>query len=668
MDNRIHRFCLLAAFGCPLAVYYATAAPGAFWEDSAAFSMAAATLSLPHSPGFPLWVLIGKLFTWLIPHNPARATNLMCGFFGAGGAALFYLCVQMTLTRLSDSFTPVDNAGKIYSAPTIALTALGAALVFAFSQTVWLQAVRAEVYSLQMLMTLSILLITLSLDKVERPTRFFLLAAFLWGLSLAVHPLLSLSVLPGLLMLGCFKSANWKKELAKWGWVMLLVFTAVTAYLYLPIRSNLDPYFNWNQPDNWERFWAAVSRSGSWEASAAATSTNVSYANFMRLTHFMSAEYSFLFWAVAIFGIVRLTHFLPKAGLGIFVLSLSNFSVVLWAVSFDSWNMDLLGYLSFGSGLAILSAAAGLFELINQLGGPLARLRPMFGWLVPATVAAFAFFLADKNWARADLHKSFWPEKIARETLLSLPPNAVVCYSYDRFLTPTLYVQGALGVRPDVTILLVNVFFDPVVMQQTLRRNPDLAVRVYRTKTVTPARMQKGFRAFCRENRRPIFSQLGEHLSHWEDFRPAGYLVEYHPEGTGMNAAQKVIGFLDTSMPDDADFLTREALGMEIHNWGAYLSKIGAPGAETLFQKEAELDGDNPRMWVTLGKAYFSVGQFRAAEACLQQALNYDPYWGEAYYLLADALEMQGKIQEAEVLRAEASWLAPKKPGSLVKR
>jgi len=659
MDNRIHRFCLLAAFSLPLCVYYYTAAPGAFWEDSAAFSMAAATLSLPHSPGFPLWVLIGKLFTWLIPHNPARATNLMCGFFGAVGAVLFYLCVRKTLTKLSDSFPPVENAGRIYSAPTIGLTALGAALVFAFSQTVWLQAVRAEVYSLQLVLTLSVLLIALSLDEVERPTRFFLLAAFLWGLSLAVHPLLSLSVLPGFLIFGCFKSANWKKEMAKWGWVMLLVFTAVTAYLYLPIRSNLDSYFNWNQPDNWGRFWAAVSRSGSWEASAAATSTNVSYLNFMRFTHFLSAEYTLLFWILAIFGIVQLTHFLPKIGLGIFVLLLSNFFVVLWAVAFDSWNMDLLGYLSFGSGLAILAATAGLFELLNRLAGRLARLRPMLGWLVPAAAAAFAFFLADKNWARADLHKSFWPEKIARETLLSLPPRAVVCYSYDRFLTPALYMQGALGVRPDVTILLVNVFFDPVVMKQTLQRNPDLAVRVYRTKTVTPARMQKGFRAFCRENRRPIFSQLGEHLSHWEEFRPAGYLVEYHPQGVGMNAAQRVIGFLEANMPADADFLTREALGMEIHNWGAYLSKIGAVGAETLFKKEAELDSDNPRMWVTLGKAYFSVRQFRAAEACLMLALNFDPYWGEAYVLLAEVLLAQGRKKEAEEIQTEGAWLAP---------
>ncbi|MGH8004910.1 MAG: protein O-mannosyl-transferase family, partial [Limisphaerales bacterium] len=274
MDNRLERFCLLASFVLPLGVYFFTAAPGPFWEDSATFSMAAATLSIPHSPSFPLWVLIGKLFTWLIPHNPARATNLMCGFFGAAGVALFYLCVRKVLISIfvtppqslaepraqlgqasptGEEERPVFLAGN---SAVVTLTALGAALVFAFSQTVWLQAVRAEVYSLQLVLTLSALLIALSLNETKRPTKLFLYAAFLWGLSAAVHPLLSVSVLPGLLIIGCFKSANWKKELSKWGWAIGLITLAATMYLFLPIRSAQDPYLNWNQPDTWERFWA----------------------------------------------------------------------------------------------------------------------------------------------------------------------------------------------------------------------------------------------------------------------------------------------------------------------------------------------------------------------------------------------------------------------------
>jgi Flp pilus assembly protein protease CpaA len=108
------------------------------------------------------------------------------------------------LTKLNGLFSGEDGNGKIYFAPTITLAALASALIFAFSQTVWLQAVRAEVYSLQLILTLAVFFLTLSLYETETPTKFFLLSALFWGLSLTVHPLLSVSVLAGFLIIGCF--------------------------------------------------------------------------------------------------------------------------------------------------------------------------------------------------------------------------------------------------------------------------------------------------------------------------------------------------------------------------------------------------------------------------------------------------------------------------------
>ncbi len=651
----------MASFVLPLGVYFYTAAPGPFWEDSATFSMAAATLSIPHSPGFPLWVLVGKLFTWLVPHNPARATNLMCGFFGAGAVALFYLYAHKTLARLNGSFFGEENQGRIYSAPTIALTALGAALVFAFSQTVWLQAVRAEVYSLQLVLTLSALFIALSLDVTERPTRYFLLAAFLWGLSATVHPLLSVSVLPGFLIMGCFKSANWRKEISKWGWAIGLIMLAATVYLFLPVRSAQDPYLNWNQPDNWERFWAAVTRSGSWQASVASTSSNLSYPNMMRLTIFMLLEYSLAFWGLVVLGILALAHYLPRVGLGIFVLLLSNFLVTLWAAEFSPWNLDILGYLSFGAGLAVLSAAVGLLRAFVWLYGRLPRLSPKVRWAVPILTLIFGLFWVEKNWAGADLRESRWPQKIAGESLASLPPNAVVIYSSDRLLTSALYQQGALGQRPDVAILLTNVFIDSLLRGRVRRHYPDLVFDSLPTGRSQKAQIRKGFSNFCQRNKRPIFSQLGFHMGNSRYFWPAGYLLQYRPEPAGPGVPKEVIDFVRKTFTGRPDVLSRESLVLEIYNWGAYLSIIGSPANEILLKLAAEYDGENPRTWVTLGKAYLFSRQFPLAETCFKLALSYDPYWGEAYFFLATALQQQGKFDEAKEARAEGNWLVPDK-------
>jgi tetratricopeptide (TPR) repeat protein len=668
MDNRLGRFCLLASFVLPLGVYFYTAAPGPFWEDSATFSMAAATLSIPHSPSFPLWVLIGKLFSWLIPSNPARATNMMCGFFGAVGAALFYLCTRKVLTNIFASpvqSSPAEGAGSpvfpsAYPA-AVTLTAFGAALVFAFSQTVWLQAVRAEVYSLQLVLTLSALLVALSLDVTERPTQYFLVAAFLWGLSLAVHPLLSASVLPGLLIAGAFRSAGWKKELAKWGLALVLVLLAFTVYAYLPVRSAQEPYFNWNQPDNWERFKAAVTRSGSWAASISDTPTHVSYSNSFRLMMFLFSEYSPVFWIFALVGAVRLAHYLPKAGLGIFVMLLSNLFVTLWAAEFSPWNMDLLGYLSFGCTLAVLAAAVALFEFLLWTARRVGPLSTLARRAAPVALAALAFFLAGKNWARADLHNSFWPQKVAKESLEALPPNAVVIYSSDRLLTSALYQQGALGQRPDVAVLLINIFADSLLREQVLRRHPDLVIAPIPKEGTQRGAIRKGFYDFCHQNKRPVFSQLGFHMGQSRNFWPAGYLLEYRPELAGPEIARPIIEFVDKTFTGKPDFLSRESIGLEIYNWGAYLSKVGAGEQEDLFSRAAAYDGENPRTWTTLGKAHLFNRRFPLAETCFKLALSYDPYQGENYMFLAEALHQQGKSEEAKEARAEGAWLLPDK-------
>ncbi len=534
-------------------------------------------------------------------------------------------------------------------------------MVFAFSQTVWLQAVRAEVYSLQLLLTLAVFWIALTLPESEHPTHLFLLAVLLWGLSAAVHPLLSLSVLLGLLIMGCFKSLNWKKEMSKWGWAVGLIMLAATVYLFLPIRSAQEPYLNWNQPDNWERFWAAVTRSGSWEASVRDTPSNVSYPNMMRLTVFMLSEFSLAFWGLVVAGILALARYLPRMGLGIFALLLSNFLVTLWAAEFSSWNLDLLGYLSFGAGLAVLSAMVGMLRAIAWFSKRLPRLSPKIGWAAPALAIVFGLFGVEKNWARVDLHQSRWPQKIAEESLASLPPNAVVFYSSDRLLTAALYQQGALGQRPDVAILLSNVFFQPLLAEQTRRRHPDLVIDSTPAGLKRNTRLRRGFFAFCQKNKRPVFTQLGYHIGDCRYFWPAGFLLQFRPERVRLEVPKTVLDFVRNTFTGRPDNLSKESLQMEIYNWGAYLSKIGAPEHEELLRMAAEYDGENPRTWVTLGKAHLFGRQFPLAETCFKLALSYDPYWGEAYFFLATALQEQGKFEEAKTARSEGDWLTGNK-------
>ena len=74
-------------------------------DDSGELVSAAYTLGIAHPPGYPLWCMLGKLFTIIVPYGSiAWRVGFMSAFFGATTAALLCLIV----IRLSKS--PIAGA------------------------------------------------------------------------------------------------------------------------------------------------------------------------------------------------------------------------------------------------------------------------------------------------------------------------------------------------------------------------------------------------------------------------------------------------------------------------------------------------------------------------------------------------------------------------------
>lgn len=667
MHNRLDRICLLAAFGAALAVYFYTAAPGAFLEDSATFSMAASTLSISQAPGFPLWLLLGKLFTFLIPHNPALATNLMSGFFGALAVALLYLCMRKVSTNWILSPAPslpteTENQPASTMNPAVAsLTALGAALVFALSQTAWLQAVRAEVYTLQLFLTFCILYAALCLPESDKPGRLFLLGAFLWGLSAAVHPLLAVSALPGLLVMGCYRSASVKNEISKWTGAVGLVLLAGTVYLFLPIRSARHPYLDWIPVDSLEWFFAVTTRYHDWGRSFASTATNISYPNEMRMASFLLSAYPLLFWIFVVGGILATARRFSRTGLAFFVLLLSNLLATLWAAVFNERNMDLLGYLSFGSGMAVLCAYVGIYRGVCRLAEKWPRWTSKAAWGVPLLAGILALLVAGKSAGKTNLRKSFFVGSMAREILETLPPRSVVVCWSDRVLCPLLYAQGSLGLRPDVVIFPSDFFAWPIAAERVRRQHPDLVFEPVHTDIPRSRFLVEAFRNFCRQNGRPVFSEVDKRIAPWDSLWPAGYLLQYRKATRNTGIVPRVLRFVSSRFGGDADFFIQGFMARQVFEWGAYLNQLGVMEGEFLQDRAVRMDGENPTLWGDLGKAHLFSGRFKLAETCFKLALAYDPYGGENYMFLAQALQEQGKFAEAKEARSEGAWLLPDK-------
>ncbi len=71
---------------------YPTISP---YRDSGDMITSAYTLGIAHPPGYPLYVLLGKFFTIIIPFgNIAYRINLMSVFFGALSCGILYLLIK----------------------------------------------------------------------------------------------------------------------------------------------------------------------------------------------------------------------------------------------------------------------------------------------------------------------------------------------------------------------------------------------------------------------------------------------------------------------------------------------------------------------------------------------------------------------------------------------
>lgn len=155
-----------------------------FW-DCGEFIACAYSLSVPHPPGAPLWILLGKLATLLpIGSNPALRMNALAAISSAFTATFLYLVIVSVIKVWKKEIASNWDAILIYSAAAIG------ALSFTFSDAEWFNANESEVYALgTMLVGLCIWLLMYWWEKADEKgnERILLLVAFIVGLSLGIH-------------------------------------------------------------------------------------------------------------------------------------------------------------------------------------------------------------------------------------------------------------------------------------------------------------------------------------------------------------------------------------------------------------------------------------------------------------------------------------------------
>lgn len=202
LETLIAGILFLITFG----IYFSTMAPTVSFWDTGEFIATSYILGIPHPPGSPLFLLIGKLFT-LIPLSSdiAFRMNIFSPLISAGTISLLFLICNQFIDRLNSN----DNMKyfKMWSSVIASLT-------FAFTHSHWFNAVETEVYALSSFMTALVVYLILiwSKNKEKEHSAMYLMGiVYVIGLATGVH-LLNLLTIPFIGLIIYFSTSNFSTK------------------------------------------------------------------------------------------------------------------------------------------------------------------------------------------------------------------------------------------------------------------------------------------------------------------------------------------------------------------------------------------------------------------------------------------------------------------------
>ncbi|MEI6846365.1 MAG: DUF2723 domain-containing protein, partial [Candidatus Firestonebacteria bacterium] len=204
--------------------------------DSSEMVVTSYVLGVAHPPGYPLFTMIGHLFTYLPVFNIAYRINILSVLFALLSLVLFFEILKKLLKN--------------------DLIAIVTVTFLAVTKLVWEYSIVAEVFALSNFFVFLLIFLIMKWEETGNHRVLFLFS-FILGLSLTHHqtvlfltPAFALFLYQNRLKLRGF---NWFTGIA-------LFFVGLLPYLFLYIAASRRPPLNWDDPVTLERFIHIIKR------------------------------------------------------------------------------------------------------------------------------------------------------------------------------------------------------------------------------------------------------------------------------------------------------------------------------------------------------------------------------------------------------------------------
>ena len=433
-----------------LTVYLLTMAPGLAWmnggSDGGDLVTAAAVGGIAHPTGYPVYLILAKIFQAIPIESLAYRTNLLSAVCMTAGSLFLYAVVNRHLLSLG-SLQP-------------GLSSLMAGFFFGLAPLVWSQAVITEVYALHALMMSALLY--LFIRSGESSTARDRWIGICFGLAMGNH-VTSALMLPALIVNTLISKhipvrQRWIAVLRQFSWMV----PGLILYLVLPFRAVTYPPVNWGNPQNIDGFVWLV------------TGQLYKEQLFIPVSSILSR--------ISAFAALLLENFaLPGLYLGLlgvvyfFKSSRFYFNTIWMAIVFSLFSIQygtvdskfylLPAFLCFAAWIGV-----GMAGTIDLIGPRLKTIKIALATLVVLYMSMAAF----NTLPRVDASHDTSADQFVNTVFSQAPESAILFAQGDRAVFSLWYYHFALHERPDLFVIASDLLHFPWYLETLRVTYPEL--------------------------------------------------------------------------------------------------------------------------------------------------------------------------------------------------
>ncbi|AFH48263.1 Putative membrane protein [Ignavibacterium album JCM 16511] len=446
-------------------IYYLTVGRSIGEFDSGELALAQATLSIPHPTGYPLFSLIGFIFSKVpLPFPTLIKLNLLNSIWCTLTVVILIKTSKLLLDNLKSilnkKFLELNFQFSIPESHKISVS-IFSGLMLAFSATFWLNSTKVEVYSLQIFLTSLIIFNSLEIYiyNGNKPSELnyktilkdWLLITVLIGLAFSNH-LMTIYLLPATVVLYFFKNKINKQSIQAFLILTaIIIFIASVFYLIMMFRAQTSPPWSYGDPSDLQRLYDHITAKEYTKYLLDNSDGLIQQSS--KLLKMLSFNFSAANFSFGEFG---LSLFLGIAGVILISALKKDIAIYLYLILVVSISTALVYHIPdineyFLVSFFVISLSSVLpLIMILQIIEHLIIIKRIF-FLLLFSLLVLQLIV---NYNYANRSEFFVIEDFIKSSIGDLPPNSVLLTdNWGSIISPALYYQNVERLRNDVNII-----------------------------------------------------------------------------------------------------------------------------------------------------------------------------------------------------------------------